>query len=246
MGRTRLTVTGTPVGDVQLAVVSPSGTRRTAPLPLLLVHDGPEYSRKAHLLKVVHGWYAAGRLPARRVALLEPGRRNERYAANPDYAEALSEHVLPTLRAAYATEGSPAVLGASLGALAAFQAEWLRPGTFGALFLQSGSFFRKGLDDEEDFEYWERVTAFVASVRRKHRRRTEARIVVTCGGDEGNLSNNRELAAALTRQGCDVTFAEIPGGRHDWPSWQVAFDPLLLTLLQGSDHRNDRAGEAHG
>ena len=57
-------------------------------------------------------------------------------------------------------------MGASLGALASLQAEWLHPGTFGALFLQSGSFFRKRVDDEEDFEFWDRVTAFVTSVRR--------------------------------------------------------------------------------
>lgn len=246
MGRTRLIVSGTPAGDVELVVVSPTGTRRADRLPLLLVHDGPDYSRKAHLLKVIREWYAAGRIPVHRVVLLEPGPRNERYAANPDYAEALTGHVLPQVQAAYGTVGSPAIVGASLGALAAFQAEWLRPGTFGALFLQSGSFFRKGLDDEEDFEFWERVTAFVASVRRGRRRRTEARIVMTCGSDEGNLANNRQLAAALRRQGCDVTFAETPGGRHDWPSWQAAFDPHLLTLLQGSDHPNDRAGEAHG
>jgi enterochelin esterase family protein len=246
VARTRLTVTGTPVGDVELTVVSPTGTRRAQPLPLVLVHDGPAYARKAHLLRAFREWYAAGLVPAHRMVLLEPGPRNERYAANPDYAEALTGHVLPTVRAAYGTAGEPAIVGSSLGALAAFQAEWLRPGTFGGLFLQSGSFFRKGLDDEEDFEFWERVTAFVASVRRARRRWTQARIVLTCGSDEGNLANNQQLAAALTRQGCDVTFTAVPGGRHDWPSWQAAFDPLLLTLLQGSDHPNDRAGEAHG
>jgi enterochelin esterase-like enzyme len=245
MARTRLTVTGTPVGDVELTIVTPVGTRRTDPLPLLVAHDGPEYSRRAHLVSTLRRAMDDCRMPPTRVVLLEPGSRNERYAANPDWADALTRHVLPTVEAAYATAGKPTVMGASLGALASLQAEWRHPGTFGALFLQSGSFFRKRLDDEEDFEFWDRVTAFVAGVRRARKRRTDARIVMTCNADEGNLANNRQMAQTLAAIGHDVTFHELPG-RHDWRYWQAGFDPFLLTLLQGSGHPNPRPGEAHG
>lgn len=230
MGRTRITVTGTPVGEIDLALVSPHGTRRTEPLPLLLAHDGPEYARRAHLLHVLHDARLAGRLPAVRVALLRPGPRNARYAANAHYAEALTEHVLPTVLTAYRTVGRPTVMGASLGALAALQAEWLSPGTFGGLFLQSGSFFRRRIDGEESFEHWHRVTSFVTQVGRARRRRSNARIVLTCGTAEGNLTNNHLMARTLERQGHDVAFAAVPG-RHDWPSWQRAFDPHLIDLL---------------
>jgi enterochelin esterase family protein len=234
MARTRLTVRGTPVGDIDLSVVPPVGTRRSDPLPLLLAHDGPEYSRRAHLVSTLRAATEAGRIPPTRVVLLEPGARNARYAANPDWAAALTAHVLPTVHTAYATLGKPTLMGASLGALASLQAEWLHSGTFGALFLQSGSFFRKRVDDEEDFEFWDRVTAYVSSVRRARRRHTDARIVMTCGLSEGNLANNRQMAQTLAASGHDVTFHELPG-RHDWRSWQAAFDPFLLTLLQGSD-----------
>lgn len=244
MARTRFTVTGTPVGDVQLAVVTPVGSRRGDPLPLLVAHDGPDYSRRAHLVSTLRAATAAGRVPPTRVVLLEPGPRNERYAANPDWATALTEHVLPTVHTAYATAGRPTIMGASLGALASLQAEWLHPGTFGGLFLQSGSFFRRRVDDEEDFEFWDRVTAFVTSVRRARRRRTDARIVLTCGTGEGNLTNNRQMAEKLAASGHDATLHELPG-RHDWRYWAAALDPFLLTLLQGSDHRTRRAGEAH-
>ncbi|MGO4597655.1 alpha/beta hydrolase [Terrabacter sp. 2RAF25] len=244
MARNRLTVTGTPVGDVELVVVTPVGTRRHQPLPLLVAHDGPEYSRRAHLVSDLRRATGAGRIPPTRVALLEPGARNERYAANPDWADALARHVLPTIETAYALAGRPTLMGASLGALASLQTEWRHPGTFGALFLQSGSFFRKRVDDEEDFEFWDRVTAFVAGVRRARRRRTDARIVMTCNLDEGNLTNNRQMAQTLAATGHDVVLHELPG-RHDWRDWESAFDPFLLTLLQGSGHLNRRAGEAH-
>ena len=235
MARTRTTVRATPVGDVDLSVVTPVGSRRTDRLPMLLVHDGPEYSRRAHLLSRLRTASAAGRVPPTRVVLLEPGARNERYAANPLWAETLTEHVLEAVRTAYAIEGLPTLMGASLGALASLQAEWRSPGTFGALFLQSGSFFRRNLDDEEDFEHWGRVTAFVNSVRRTRRRRTDAHIVMTCGADEGNLANNRLMAQSLQASGHDVTLVTQPGG-HDWPSWERAFDPSLLDVL-GRDGR---------
>lgn len=230
VGRTRITVTGTPVGEVDLALVTPHGTRRTEALPLLLAHDGPEYARRAHLLQVLHDAHLAGRVPAMRVALLRPGPRNARYAANAHYAEALTEHVLPTVLTAYRTVGRPTIMGASLGALAALQAEWLRPGTFAGLFLQSGSFFRKRIDGEESFEHWDRVTTFVSQVSRARRRRSHARIVLTCGSAEGNLRNNQLMARTLERQGHDVDLDVVPG-RHDWPSWHRAFDPHLLDLL---------------
>lgn len=230
MARTRLTVTDTPVGDVETVVVSPVGTRRSDPLPLLVAHDGPAYSRRAHLPSRLRAATAEGRVPPTRVVLLEPGPRNERYAANPLWAEALTAHVLPTVRTAYAIDGRPTLMGASLGALASLQAEWCHPGTFGALFLQSGSFFRKRVDDEEDFEFWDRVTAFVTRVRRARRPHTDARIVLTCGADEGNLANNRQMAQSLAASGHDVSFTELPG-RHDWRSWEAAFDPYLLDLL---------------
>jgi enterochelin esterase family protein len=230
VGRTRITVTGTPVGAIDLALVTPHGSRRTEELPLLLAHDGPEYARRAHLLHVLHDARRAGRLPALRVALLRPGLRNARYAANPHYAEALTEHVLPRVLTAYRTGGRPTIVGASLGALAALQAEWLRPGTFAGLFLQSGSFFRRRIDGEESFEHWHRVTSFVSEVGRARRRRTHARISLTCGSAEGNLRNNELMAHTLERQGHDVAFGVVPG-RHDWPSWQRAFDPHLIDLL---------------
>ncbi len=230
VGRTSLTVAGTPVGEVALTVVTPLGTRRTDPLPLLVTHDGPDYARRGHLLRTLAGAREQGRIPSLRVALLRPGPRNERYAANPDYAEALTGHVLPRVLTAYRTAGRPTIMGASLGALAALQAEWLRPGTFGGLFLQSGSFFRKRLDGEESFEHWGRVTSFVSSVSRARRRRTDARIVMTCGTAEGNLANNRLMAQVLRSRGHDVHFSAVPGA-HDWPSWERAFDPHLIDLL---------------
>jgi len=88
--------TAVAVGDIDVEVWEPDG--QDGSLPLLLVHDGPEMDAYGGVTR-----YAATR-PPMRVALLSPGRnRDERYAANPAYAAALVEEVLPALAAAYET-----------------------------------------------------------------------------------------------------------------------------------------------
>lgn len=233
MARVRMTVAGTAVGEIRLVVAAPTGTRRSEALPLLLANDGPEYSRRAGLLSLVGTLAAAGRMPQCRVALLVPDDRDARYSANPDYATAVVDDVLPAVTAAYRLSGRPLFVGASLGALSALQSEWLRPGTFSGLLLQSGSFFRRGLDDEESYEHWQRIIDFVASVRRARKQRGDAVVAMTCGADEENLANNRQLAHALDRQGQAVDLTVVPG-RHDWPQWRAALRLALPTLVDRS------------
>jgi len=135
---------------------------------------------------------AAGRLPRMRVALVAAGPRNQRYAANPAYARALSGRVVPALTEAVATTGRPVLMGQSLGALSALHAAWSSPATFGGLFLQSGSFFTPELDPQESgFELWREVTGFVASVLASSLAAPGAPpITLTCGAAEENLANN--------------------------------------------------------
>jgi enterochelin esterase family protein len=54
---------------------------------------------------------------------------------------------------------------------------------------------------------------------------------LTCGAPEENLANNRDMAAALERQGYPVAFAELPDG-HQWTGWRDGFHPHLTSLLQ--------------
>ena len=84
------------------------------------------------LTRYVGAMIAAGAVPPMRVALVSPGpRRTKRYAANPAYARALTNRVLPALTEAVTTTGRPVLMGQSLGALAALHAGWTSPATFG-------------------------------------------------------------------------------------------------------------------
>ena len=129
----------------------PDATERS---PLLVAHDGPEYAAHSELLTYL------GRLPPLRAALIGPVDRNEIYSASARYSRALAEEILPQLPTAPVRIG----LGASLGALSLFYTHRRHPESFDALFLQSGSFFRRA-------ESYERQLPALRADRALRRRR---------------------------------------------------------------------------
>jgi len=195
----------------------PDATERS---PLLVAHDGPEYVEHSSLLT------SLGRLPPLRAALIGPVDRNEIYSASARYSRALAEDVLPQLPAAPVRIG----LGASLGALSLFHTHRRHPDSFDALFLQSGSFFRRAESYERNFPRYERIARFVGGVHRNRPERTIP-IVLSCGTVEQNLAPNRALERSLRDRGYDARLFEIRDG-HNWVAWRDSFHPQLRRLLQ--------------
>jgi enterochelin esterase-like enzyme len=206
------------------------------PLPMLVVHDGPEYARYAALLDFLTVATADGRLPPMRAALLAPVDRNEHYSASPAWSRALVSEVLPALGAlAPAPPGRRYLvgMGASLGGLAALAAARTAPASFGGLFLQSGSFFRPGTDDHErGFPRYQRITRFVDDLAAGGPGSAEPEVAtLTCGTVEENLHGNRVVRDALAARGWRVALAEHRDA-HNWVAWRDTFDPWLVGLLQ--------------
>jgi enterochelin esterase family protein len=214
--------------SLRVRVWSPSSGE--VALPLLLVHDGPEYACRAALLHWAGTMIEAEALAPFRVALLPPGDRNEWYSASAAYGRSLVRRILPALRDLVPTAGQPVGMGASLGALAMLQAQRAWPGAFAGLFLQSGSFFVPRLDRQESgFPRYGRIVRFVRGVRRATRAEPVP-VTMTCGTEEDNIHNNRLVAAALSDQGYPVRLAELPN-RHDFESWRDGLHPHLTDLL---------------
>jgi len=230
--RRTVTVTAREMAeDIVVTIWSPAGVEDTEALPLLMVHDGPEYDELAGLTTYLSAGVAAGDLPRLRAALLPPGPRDDRYSAEGAYTRALCLAVIPQV-----TSGVPSTtvmgMGASLGALAMLHAQRQHPGTFGALFLQSGSFFHPRHDaHERRFAQYERVVRSVATVLRSGGHPSPVPTVMTCGTIEENLSNNRIMARALAAQGYDVSLREVRDV-HSYTAWRDAFDPWLSGLLR--------------
>jgi enterochelin esterase-like enzyme len=216
-------------GPLSGMVWAPADLDPAAAAPLLVVHDGPEFATLGSLLRYVSASIAAGALPPLRAALLGPGDRNVWYSANPDYAEALALHVLPTLPPATVRVG----IGVSLGALAMLHAHRTQGGCFDAMFLQSGSYFTPDLDAQEStFSGWEPVTGFVADTHAADRDERPVPTVLTCGLPEENLANNKRMEATLARLGYRPRLTVVRDS-HNFTAWRDALHPHLADLVTG-------------
>ena len=152
--------------EIPVRLWSAAETAPDEELPLLVVHDGPETDEFASLTLFLDYMVDTGDAPPFRAALLHPTDRNEQYAASTTYAYALARELLPQLPAP-GDRRFRVGMGASLGALAMLHVHRQYPDAFGALFLQSGSFFRPRTDAQESlFPRFRRVSRFVGRVLR--------------------------------------------------------------------------------
>jgi enterochelin esterase-like enzyme len=205
----------------------PDNTEADEPLPLLVAHDGPEYAEHSALLEYLAAIVTAGETPPFRLALLAPVKRDDHYGASPRYSAALVEELLPAL----APAEPPVGLGASLGALALLHAHRLHPGSFGGLFLQSGSFFQPVTDPwEQEYPRFGPITRFVRRVLSARQHDEPIPVTITCGTAEENMANNRALRNALVRQGYEAELATVRDA-HNWVAWRDSFHPHLARLL---------------
>ena len=228
-------VSALPLRSARLGIVptllwTAAETDPRSRLPLLVVHDGPEYAQYSALLRLFDYLVDFGETPEFRALLLPPGPlRDELYSASTRYANALAHELLPAALEAAPASHSPVFLGASLGALAGLHAQFLH-GVFGGLFLQSGSFFRRRFDAHEArFGRFGRITRFVGQVRGR-RDAPPVPTVITCGTAEENLANNLAVAQALEARGWPLaTFWNRDA--HNWTAWRDALHPNLAELL---------------
>ena len=210
---------------------SAAGSDADDELPLLVVHDGPEYDALASLTLFLDAMVDDERLPPMRAALLAPVDRNESYAASASYSRALALGLVPGLHKEAPTTVTIG-MGASLGGLAMLHAQRAHPGTFAGLYLQSSSFFHRVLDEQESgFERFQRITAFVDGVLRAGPAADPVPIVLTCGLIEENVENNRLMTRALGAQGYDTRLVENRDV-HTYTGWRDTFDPNLVDLVR--------------
>jgi enterochelin esterase-like enzyme len=216
--------------DVPAVLWCSHGSKDDEALPLLVVHDGPEYDALASLTLFLDAMVEQGRLPPLRAALLAPVDRNESYAASSPYSRALALGLVPALHKMMPTTVTLG-MGASLGGLAMLHCQRAHPGTFGGLYLQSSSFFHRLLDEQESsFERFQRVTSFVESVLRSGPALEPVPIVLTCGLIEENVENNRLMTRSLAAQGYDTRLVENRDV-HTYTGWRDTFDPNLVDLV---------------
>jgi enterochelin esterase-like enzyme len=210
------------------------GADPAEPLPLLVVHDGPEFAAHAGLLAFLDRQQRRGRLPAMRAALIGPVDRDEIYSASAFYARSMVRDLLPALEPVAPTPRELRFrvgMGASLGALAMLHVHRRHPASFGALYLQSGSYFRPRSDRQESgYSRFRRISTFVGEVLSARDFHAPVPVTMTCGTIEENRGNNLTVRGALDGQGYPVRFADVRDG-HTWTGWRDSFEPNLVDLL---------------
>ena len=217
--------------SVPVRLWTPAGTADEQPLPLLVVHDGPEYDALAWITTWAAAGIAAGRLPRVRLALLSPGPRDERYSGGSPYSRALALAVIPRLGRLAPTTRRIGV-GASLGALSMLTVHRRFPRAFDGLFLQAGSFFHPAHDaHERRFPFYRQVVDTVDQVLRADGTPRAIPVTMTCGLAEENLANNRIMARALRAQGYDAELVESRDA-HNYVAWRDCLEPHLTALVR--------------
>jgi enterochelin esterase-like enzyme len=219
------------IGEVPIRVWSPNSLPAGQSAPLLICHDGPEYASLASLPQYAAAMIANSTLPAFRMALMEPLDRDAWYAANPDYVAAELK-ALDFIGESHPILGSPVVMGASMGGLAALLVALAAESRFAGVFSQSGSFFTLDLDPQEvSYPYFTQVTQAVARIARRKPGGHRLRIGMTCGLLEENLADNERMARQLSAQEHHVEFARVRD-LHNYTAWRDSLDPTLTDLLR--------------
>lgn len=220
------------VGGLPVEVWSPAGLANDEPAPLLVVHDGPEMVTLAALDMYASEMVSSAVLPAFRMMLCRPVRRDEWYAANDSYLAA-ELVAINEVTQRYATHlDRIVVMGASLGGLTALLLAMGDGFDFAGVLCQSGSFFQPDLDPQESsYPWFGRIVDSVRAIPELAARRRPLPIALSCGALEENAANNHAMAERLRAAGHDVRYLEV-ADLHNYTAWRDSWDPALTDLLR--------------
>ena len=202
--------------------------------PLLICHDGRDYRRFASMVDVLDALTHRREVRPLVVAFVDGHDRNREYGANPKQPAFLVDEVLPAVRERYGVTrdaGQTGLMGASFGGVSTLYTAWTRPGVFGKLLLQSGSFVFTDVGHHGRSELFDPVVDFVNAFREDDTR-LEGRVYQSCGVFESLIQFNRAMLPILRERGMDVRYAEARDG-HNWIAWRDRLRDGLAWLYPG-------------
>lgn len=218
-----------------VGVYLPARFRRTRRYPLLVVHDGHDYLRFTNLGSVLDNLIHRLEIPDLVVALTSSPDRLTEYASDERHARYLTDELVPHLERVLPLDSRPqarGLVGASFGAVAALSTAWRRPGFYGRLLLQSGSFAFADIGDRNHRgPLFDPVVQFVNQFRSRPVAVSE-RVFVSCGIYESLIYENRSIVPVLKATGMDVRYVEVPDG-HNWENWRDRLREGLSWLFPG-------------
>jgi enterochelin esterase family protein len=231
-----MTVASTALGGARrrIRIYLPARFTTDRRYPLLVVHDGRDYLRFAALKTVLDNLVSRLEIEPLIVALAHSPDRLVEYGADPRHAAFLAEELLPRLEARFPIHSEPrfrGLMGASFGAVASLHAAWARPGLWGRLLLQSGSFAFTDIGPNPRGPAFEPVVRFVNAFR-ENPGQPAGRAYVSCGQYESLIYENRSLVPVLQATGMRIRYTEARDG-HNWENWRDRLREGLSFLFPG-------------
>ena len=218
-----------------VALYLPARYRRTRRYPLLVVHDGHDYLEYASLGGILDNLIYRREIPELIVALTTSPNRIGEYTGGDRHARFITDELVPNLERTLPLEARPqgrCLMGASFGAVAALAVALHRPGFYGRLLLQSGSFAFTDIGDHNARgPLFDPIVALMNHYRAKPIAMSE-RVFVSCGMYESMIYENRSLAPILVATGMEVRYVEARDG-HNWENWRDRLREGLSWLFPG-------------
>lgn len=202
--------------------------------PLLICHDGRDYRRFANMVEVLDTLIHRREVRPLVVAFTDGHDRNAEYGANPRQTAFLVDELLPAVRERYGVtkdEDLTGLMGASFGGVSTLYTAWQRPGVFGRLLLQSGSFVFTDIGHHGRSPLFDPVVDFVNTFRTDSQR-LEGRVHLSCGVFESLIQFNRAMLPILRERGLEVRYSEAQDG-HNWIAWRDRLRGGLTWLYPG-------------
>ena len=222
-------------GRRPLGVYLPARFRRTRRYPLLVVHDGHDYAKFAQLAAILDNLMYRLEIPSFIAVLTSSPDRLVEYANDERHAIYLTDQLVPHLEITLPLDPRPqarALMGASFGAVAALSTAWRRPGFYGCLLLQSGSFAFADIGDKNHRgPVFDPVVRFVNQFRARPVAVSE-RVFISCGTYESLIYENRSIVPMLESTGMDIRYVEARDG-HNWENWRDRLREALAWLFPG-------------
>ena len=216
-------------------IYAPARFRSTRRYPLLIVHDGHDYLRYASLGNILDNLIDRLEIPDMVVVLTSSPDRLREYASDERHASFLTDELVPQLERLFPIDGKPqsrCLMGASFGAVAALSTAWRRPGFYGRLLLQSGSFAFTDIGERNHRgPLFDPVVAFMNEFRADPMAVSE-RIFMSCGTYESLIYENRSLIPMLQTTELELKYVEARDG-HNWENWRDRLREGLSWLFPG-------------
>ena len=159
-----------------------------------------------------------------------------------EYGRFFTEELMPAINQQFRTSHNPAeigIFGVSLGGLSAFDIAWNHPELFGVVGVMSGSFWWRAAEDETAVPPNQLIAHEMVkqtAVKPNLRLWFEAATQDEASDRDNNgvidaIQDTLELIDELEkigfRQGKEVVYLEVSGGRHNYDTWAQLFPTFL-------------------